>query len=511
MRITLMIAFATWRFGDSEFRRRLKNPPSLLNSKTPSSESKYVKSKGKVETMMKKRLFLACLVGALAVTAADVPHVVRQNWPWDAKVIIDVTMPAGTNDVEITASFDNGGAHHELVLTDANGLSRSTYCLTGGVQRFTWDPASQGYRGALTSLDVTAKAFTPDERAWLVIDVVTGASEFVALGDEPKDANGKPWQDAQYKTSKMVFRRIPAGTFTRGYTTDEKNYIKGLDQELGATSSSRMLTAAETTLTSDFYITIYQTTRAQVARIMDVSSSNGYYSQVTPDAGQMFAAGHVCFQRGSNSVEGINWPLTKFAVTPTSIIGRFRARCGNRFWIDLPTCAQWQRAARPDTKWLFYDTSSYPGGMSGGEVGDSLDTITNIIARISFGYQRKYGSAGGVYSPPSTVGALLPNAYGLYDLIGSRQDLLLDQWDSSEAAVASAGVDPVGLADANRNGRMVNNSFSNYGTISNWSIAFAGSLNSDNPQNSSVENCYRYVIHLNPPQSFGGKWVNDAE
>ena len=38
--------------------------------------------------MMKKRLFLACLVGALSVTAADVPHTVRQNWPWDAKVII---------------------------------------------------------------------------------------------------------------------------------------------------------------------------------------------------------------------------------------------------------------------------------------------------------------------------------------------------------------------------------------------------------------------------------------
>jgi formylglycine-generating enzyme required for sulfatase activity len=272
-----------------------------------------------------------------------------------------------------------------------------------------------------------------------------------------------------------------------------------------------MLTATETTLTSDYYISIYQTTRAQVARIMDVPSSNGYYNQVTPDAGQMFAAGHVCFQRGSNSVEGINWPFTKFAVTPTSIIGRFRARCGNRFWIDLPTCAQWQRAARPDTKWLFYDTSSYPGGMSGGEVGDSLDTITNIIARISYGYQRKYCGVGGVYSPPTTVGDLLPNAYGLYDLIGSRQELLLDQWNAAESAAASAGVDPVGMAEENRNSRMVNNSFSSYGTISSWSIAFAGSLNSDNPRNSSVENCYRYVIHLNPPQSFGGKWVNDAE
>ena len=468
--------------------------------------------------MTKKILSLAWLVTVATsatlpkvATSAPLPCSVRQNWPWDAKVIIDVTMPAGTNDVEITASFDNGGAHHELLLTDANGLSRSTYCLTGGTKRFVWDPAALGYRGALTSLDVTAKAFTPDERAWLVIDLATGASEFAALGDEPKDANGKPWQDNQYKTSKMVFRRIPAGTFTRGYTTAEKDYIKGLDRELGATSSSKMLTATETTLTSDYYISIYQTTRAQVARIMDVPSSNGYYNQVTPDAGQMFAAGHVCFQRGSNSVEGINWPFTKFAVTPTSIIGRFRARCGNRFWIDLPTCAQWQRAARPDTKWLFYDTSSYPGGMSGGEVGDSLDTITNIIARISFGYQRKYCGVGGVYSPPTTVGDLLPNAYGLYDLIGSRPDLLLDRWNNgSEDAADSAGVDPVGMLDAG-NSRMVNNSFSNYGTISNWSIAFAGYLGSDNPRNSNNENCYRYVIHLNPPQSFGGKWVNDTE
>ena len=468
--------------------------------------------------MRAKKIFSVMSFAAVAFVAcfplrtrgsASISCSVRQNWPWDAKVFIDVTMPAGTNDVEISASFDNNGAHHEMVLTDANGLSRSTYCLTSGVQRFVWDPAACGYTGALTALDVTARSFTPDERAWLVIDLATGASEYYALGTEPKDANGKPWQDAQYKTSKMVFRRIPAGTFTRGYTTAEKNYIKGLDQELGATSSSKMLTATETTLTSDFYITIYETTRGQVCRI--VNGSSGFLSSTIPDSGSVCAAGHVCFQRGSNSVEGINWPLTKFAVTPTSVIGRFRARCGNRFWIDLPTCAQWQRAARPDTKWLFYDTSSYSGGMAGGEVGDSLDTITNIIARISYGYQRKYCGVGGDYSPPATAGAYLPNAYGLYDLIGSRQELLLDRWNNgSEDAADSAGVDPVGMRDSG-NLRMVNNSFSNKGTISNWSIAFVGYLNSDNPQNVNVENCYRYVIHLNPPQSFNGKWMNDEE
>ena len=38
-----MIAFATWRFGDLE---KIKKSPSLLTSKTPSSESKYEKPKG---------------------------------------------------------------------------------------------------------------------------------------------------------------------------------------------------------------------------------------------------------------------------------------------------------------------------------------------------------------------------------------------------------------------------------------------------------------------------------
>ena len=151
--------------------------------------------------------------------SASLPCAVRQNWPWDAKVFIDVTMPAGTNDLQVMASFNNNGAHHEIELTTRNGLSSSPYCLAGGTYRLTWNPAAGGYTGAITDLNISTATATAAERAWLVIDIATGAHEFVALGDEPKDADGKPWQDNQYKLSKMVFRRIPAGTFTRGYTT----------------------------------------------------------------------------------------------------------------------------------------------------------------------------------------------------------------------------------------------------------------------------------------------------
>ena len=130
--------------------------------------------------------------------SASLPCTVRQNWPWDAKVFIDMTMPAGTNDLLVMASFNNNGAHHEIELTTGNGLSSSPYCLTGGTYRLTWDPAAGGYTGAITDLNISTAAVTADERAWIVIDLETGAHEYVALGDEPKDANGKPWQDAQY-------------------------------------------------------------------------------------------------------------------------------------------------------------------------------------------------------------------------------------------------------------------------------------------------------------------------
>lgn len=444
-----------------------------------------------------------CMLAALFSRAAEIPVTVRQNWPWDQRVIIDLTMPSGTNDVELTASYRSDSGYHEVGLAVGNGLSRSTFCMTGGVYRFVWDPVKAGITGKMKELDISAVTYTATERAWLVVDVVTGESEYVALGDEPLDENGKPWQDNIYKKSKMVFRRIPAGTFIRGYTEAEKAYIRSLEEN----SIGRMLTAAETTLTSDYYITIYQVTRAQISRVKDAASTE---NNVNPDSGANFAAGHVCFQRGSNNVEGVNWPLTKFAVTTNSVVGLFRERCKNRFMIDLPTCAQWQRAARPDSKWLWYDTSSYPGGMTGGTVNDSFSTLTNIVAHISQAHKRKYVDKSGLYNPPSVPGTYLPNSFGMYDLIGSRIELLLDLWNvASEDAPDSAGIDPVGMVLESYNGRMVCNSYNNVGTLSHWALAFATTLQSDFPRNPSVEACYRYVIHLNPPQSFGGKWMND--
>ncbi len=466
---------------------------------------------------MKTRLFAAIsLVFAIGVYASSsVPVAVRQNWPWDGRIFIDVTMPAGTNDVELTATFDNDGAHREIVLGFGNGLAQSTFCLTGGVHRFVWDPKSAGCNGAISSLDISAQAAAPGERAWLVIDLATGAHEYVALGDEPADAAGKPWQDVQYKSTKMVFRRIPAGKFVRGYTAEEKAYLKKLDTDpapdglgLDATTVDglTLLTATEVELTSDFYMAIYQTTRSQIYTLLEGGRSfNGPY---TPESGQVAPDGCHCFQRGSNSVEGIRWPATKFAVTENSVIGRFRARCGNRFWIDLPTSAQWHRAARPDTSVLWYDVPGYGGG----KIGDSLDTVTNILASISDGYRRAFAGGGGLWSAPTEAGTYLPNSYGLYDLVGSRTELLLDRCDWNveiEKTPAGDTVDPVGWTEKNYANTLVANSFVNKKSITQMSEASTGRVNGDAKDDTTNAQTFRYVIHLNPPKSFDGKWIDE--
>ena len=94
--------------------------------------------------------------------------------------------------------------------------------------------------------------------------------------------------------------------------------------------------------------------------------------------------------------------------------------------------------------------------------------------------------------------------------MGSRLELVLDMWNGDAEAAASAGIDPVGMAQQNYNYRMMCNSYSQKKKLTQWLMASASAQNvSDAAHKSGNEFCYRYVIHLNPPQSFGGKWFNE--
>ena len=449
-----------------------------------------------------KQLFLgaAALSVGMALAATELTVSARQNWPWDAKVVIDLEMPAGTNDLALVATFDAQGQHHQIELGRGNGLRDYTFCLEGGAHRLIWDPALAGLTGPITDLLITAKSFTPEERAWLVIDTVTGEAEYVPLNEAPTDAQGRRWQDPIYMYQKMVFRRIPAGRATVGYTAEQRSYLSGL-----STATPTLMADREVEFTSDYYIGIYQVSQGQAYRILKASSTNtstsGYHGTKGTATADPIGAGFVCFQRGSNAVEGISWPTTKYKVAPGSHIGRFRERCKNRFMIDLPTAAQWQRAARPDPQWIWYET---PYG--GGKVGDSCETLTNILESIAWSVTDYLKVGKKTYNPPSVPGKYLPNAFGLCDLVMSRVELTLDYWYSGNTMAAEV-VDPVGpVRPYGNEARVCCNSFEASLALNTFALGLTSTKKGDDVCNADNEACYRYVINLKPPQSFGGQW-----
>ena len=100
-------------------------------------------------------------------------------------------------------------------------------------------------------------------------------------------------------------------------------------------------------------------------------------------------------------------------------MGKLRSLTGLDF--DLPTEAQWEKAARAGSSGPYYHT-----------------TATNV----SEGELKKvawfYGNSGDKYHEP---GRLLPNDYGLYDVLGLATEQVLDWYVPSYTPAAS---DPEG-------------------------------------------------------------------
>jgi formylglycine-generating enzyme required for sulfatase activity len=258
---------------------------------------------------------------------------------------------------------------------------------------------------------------------YLVVDLSGGTNAisypinyYRTLADLP---GGVGVNSDAFKTTNMVFRRIPAGSFIMGTPTNE----------LGRQSNEPQHQVA---LTHPFYIGVFEVTQKQWERVMGTWPSyftNESYRDSRPV--ESLSYGNL---RGTNT--GALWPSTN-TVDMYSFMGRLRARTDKAF--DLPTEAQWEYAGRAGTT---------PALNSGVNLTSTTD-CTNIfeVGRYWFNGWGLSGQNADTTAGTSKVASYLPNAWGLYDMHGNALEWCLD-WSGTYPDKTS---DPVGaLSGAER-------------------------------------------------------------
>lgn len=304
-----------------------------------------------------------------------------------SNVVATPIIPFG---VKLTYDLDGiANDAHSLIVSAEDKTSGEKYIATPdalqgdldnriGSHTIAWNMAKDGIY--LESANVVFKVYYG--ALYLVIDLSGGTS---AKNYPISCLDGVPeggWTD-EYKTTKLVLRRINAGKMPR--------------------------TDVNITLTKDYYIGVFEVTQKQYKLV--TGSNPSYFS------GDKRPVERVSYNTIRGSSNGSKWPVSN-AVDASSFFGKLRARTG--LTLDLPTEAQWEYACRAGS------SGSY-GLLSTGKEG-TLSTM---------GWYDD--NSGGT---THDVGWKTPNAWGLYDMHGNVWEWCLDWYASS----GYSGTDPKGAS-----------------------------------------------------------------
>lgn len=407
-------------------------------------------------------LFMA--LGAAAETSvSDV--VVNQRWPWSEKVDVDFVLSGEASDVEVTATWDAHPSPHRL---------GTIFSAAPGRHRLTWDPASSPFKGqTLTGFTVAVSNVAASAHTYLVVDLVDGGYEFLA------DVPASGWTDA-HKASKMVFRRIPAGTYTLGEEKVAFTNVFGLSDS-SATTYATLWNRRTVTFTSDFYVGVFKYTEAQ------------HECLNSGTAGSSFKPKKMSYDSFRGGLDAADWPSRGYVVGSDSVVAKLREKAGSGLVVDLCEEEQWEVAARAGT------TTILPNGVT---TADDYDGLTNKLNEIAAWY-------GTVGSEEAAVGRFAPNNWGLYDVVGLVGEWMLDAAVKGSGSLPRGGLgngnDPMG-ADLSAYGseyRIFRTASANYAGVALCNIIPCSRQMASHSSESSCST--RFCIHLKPLVKEGGQ------
>lgn len=320
----------------------------------------------KIVTLFAALFSFAAVLAAPTITSVTA----QQRYPWNGKVDISYTVNG-----DIAAHCKEYGLIPSLKVTATDNAASKTYTatslscdteLTAGTHKIVWDMDAQGlsFKSANVVFNVACETI---EAQYCVIDLSAGANAtsypVTYLAAEPSGG----FNVDTYKTTKLVLKRIAAGSFKmQGVTT--------------------------TTLTKPFFMGIFEVTQKQWTLVMG-STYFKWALDVNP-------ATDISYNTIRGATEGSKWPISS-CVDETSFMGKLQQRTGLNF--DLPTEAQWEYACRAGTTTTYYWGDNEDG-----------DYVWNS-ANSSDQYKK--------------VGTKKPNNWGLYDMLGNAFEWTLDRYN----------------------------------------------------------------------------------
>ena len=332
---------------------------------------------------MRKLLLFVCSIVGVTLFAAPKISDLKVTSIAPMGLAIDYTVSGATNGCYLSVSMTGNGTNYV-----AKTLTGATNCVDGA-HRVYWNMAKDEITSVGADISVKVKYAVGVGALYCVIDLAGGSTAasypVTYLNAEPSGG----FNTTEYKTTKLVLKRVDPGKFKMGNSTD-------------------------VTLTKAFYMGLYEVTQKQWVLVK--GSNPSWFS------GETKPVENVSYNDIRGSSEGAKWPATN-SVDATSFLGKLRAKTGIDF--DLPTEAQWEYTCRAGTTttYSFVDSAA----------GDYMWFLNN--------------SSGLTHE----VGTKKANPWGFYDMHGNVFEWCLD-WDASLLGGEDPKGSSSGLYRMNRGG-----------------------------------------------------------
>ncbi|MDR1347994.1 MAG: SUMF1/EgtB/PvdO family nonheme iron enzyme [Prevotellaceae bacterium] len=277
--------------------------------------------------------------------------------------------------------------------------------------------------------------WTSNATAVATVDASTGEVTAVASGTATitaATANGKTATcevTVEYPIETVL---IPKGAFLMGSSDGSAVGIgvPGTDPNATAAEPGRWLsdeTQHRVTLTKDYWMSKYPITNAQYAAFLNAADIDGTGAKADIQGGEVLIRASGGSYDWGLYYNGNQWePVANYENHPVIYVSWYGAKAYAE-WAggDLPTEAQWERAARGGIE-------NMPFGSGNGKVLTGDMANVNGTQPYDLDNGGEYHDASGVYLAHTTAVdaySAYANAYGLYDMHGNVHEWCLDLWD----------------------------------------------------------------------------------